>query len=333
MRPLSVSRNDRIAPSTGKGKGKARKGDSVMVIELRGALIEFWVGCRQRIDRFLGLFRRSGGKKGGARRRPPSRLQRSVRRLGIGSSVGIVLFMLGLWIWHSGFLGRVAAEIETAAAAAMTSAGLTVQQGELVGRDLAPRQDLARAVGLKRGDPILFVDVDEIRERLEGMGWIKSATVVRELPTTVRVTIDERVPLARWQRDQRTVLIDADGEEITSRGLDRFKHLPRVVGGGAELQAAGLLDLLAAEPRLFAMVRHATLIRQRRWDIGLEGGITVRLPEQDIPAAWRRLAKIDRKQRLLRRDLVAVDLRYGDRLVVRLTPKAAQARRELDRQT
>ena len=331
MRPLSVSRNDRIAPSG--GKGKSRKGDSVMVIELRGALIEFWVGCRQWIDRFVGLFRRTGGKRGAGRRRPPSRLQRSIRRFGVGSSVSIVLFVLGLWIWHSGFLGRVAAEIEAAAAAVMTEAGLTVQQVTLIGRDLAPRQDLARAVGVKRGDPILFVDVDEIRERLEGIGWIRSATVVRELPRTIRVTIDERVPLARWQRDQRTVLIDAEGEEIASRGLEAFKHLPRVVGGGAENRAADLLALLAAEPRLFAMVRHATLIRQRRWDVGLEGGITVRLPEQDIPAAWRRLAKIDSKQRLLQRDLVAVDLRYGDRLVVRLTPKAAQARRELDRQT
>jgi cell division protein FtsQ len=84
-----------------------------------------------------------------------------------------------------------------------------------------------------------------------------------------------------------------------------------------------------AEPALFARVRDAVRVRDRRWDIELDNGMTVRLPEQGADVAWRHLAIMDREQKLLDKALVSIDLRLPDRTVVRLTPEAAAARRPM----
>jgi len=69
------------------------------------------------------------------------------------------------------------------------------------------------------------------------------------------------------------------------------------------------------------------LVGGRRWNLHLDNGIDVRLPEENGAAAWSSLARIEREHKVLEKDLVSVDLRDPDRLVVRLTPDAAQRRR------
>ena len=66
----------------------------------------------------------------------------------------------------------------------------------------------------------------------------------------------------------------------------------------------------------------------RRWNLRFAGGIDVRLPEENAAQAWARLAELERKQRLLGRDVIVVDMRLPDRLVVRTTPEAAHLARD-----
>ncbi len=47
-----------------------------------------------------------------------------------------------------------------------------------------------------------------------------------------------------------------------------------------------------------------------------------------MPARWSISATLDREARLLTRDIVVVDMRLSDRVTVRLSEKAAQARQE-----
>ena len=52
------------------------------------------------------------------------------------------------------------------------------------------------------------------------------------------------------------------------------------------------------------------------------------LPETDVAQALERLVALDRDKKLLSRDITAVDLRLSDRVSVRLTDAAAQARED-----
>jgi cell division protein FtsQ len=62
----------------------------------------------------------------------------------------------------------------------------------------------------------------------------------------------------------------------------------------------------------------AVLVANSRWDLHLENGVTVKLPEKGIDAALAELVKLDSQSRLLDRDVSVIDLRLPDRITVRL---------------
>jgi cell division protein FtsQ len=75
-------------------------------------------------------------------------------------------------------------------------------------------------------------------------------------------------------------------------------------------------------------LRAAVLVADRRWNLKLTSGLDIRLPEAEVAQALDVLDALDRDKKLLSRDLTAIDLRLPDRVVVRLSDEAAQAREQ-----
>ena len=90
-----------------------------------------------------------------------------------------------------------------------------------------------------------------------------------------------------------------------------------IVGGDAPDEAPALFTLLAAQPRLSKRVRAAVRVGARRWNLRLDNGIDIQLPEENASDAWARLAELDREHRLLARDIELIDLRLPGRMIVR----------------
>lgn len=233
-----------------------------------------------------------------------------------------VLAAGGGWrLWQSGWVPDAIEKAKWKTIAASTRLGFKVDEILVVGRHETTRRDLLEAVRLARGAPILAFDLDAARRRIETLPWIKTASVERMLPSTVLLNVSERRPLALWQHKGRFALIDTDGEVILRKDLERFADLLVVVGADAPEHTAQLLQTLAAEPQLMALVKAAVRVGGRRWNLRLEGDIDVRLPERDAAAAWTRLAEYERTHRVLERDVQILDLRIPDRLIVRKVPK------------
>ncbi len=252
-----------------------------------------------------------------ARRRASSRW--SSRPVRIGAAVMFFAAALGgpTWLWRSGWVADMWREARGSAVTVSADIGLTVREVLLEGRVFAPRATVLKAVGLRIGDPIMGFDPERIRARLESMPWIISAAVERRLPDSVRIRIVEREPIALWQRKGKLSLVGRDGVPITGRDLGRFSDLLVIVGSDAPLHAPGLLIMLSAEPALSKRVRAAVRVGSRRWNLKLDNGIGVRLPEDGAAAAWARLADMEKRHRLLDDDIDTIDLRLPDRLIVR----------------
>lgn len=215
-----------------------------------------------------------------------------------------------------GPLGLFAA-VGDGALAATGALGLKVREILVEGRNRVPAPTVMATLGLRRGAPILGVGVDALRTQLEAIPWVESAVVERRLPDTIYVRLTERQPLALWQHDGHFSVIDAKGVVVQDE-VGEFAHLPIVVGDDAPAHAEALLLLLATEPDLQKRVAAAIRVGGRRWNLKLDNGIDVRLPEDDAASAWSRLAELERDHQLLSRDVVAVDLRLPDRLIVRV---------------
>jgi cell division protein FtsQ len=206
--------------------------------------------------------------------------------------------------------------------AATASLGLAVDNIEVEGRETTDAATIMAALAASRGTPILAVSPSRAREQLQTLPWVRSAVIERRLPGTLHVRLVERKPLAIWQHDGQQQLIDRDGAVIPVKDLGRFAKLPIVVGDDAAKHAAALLDMLSSEPELAARVGAAVFVGGRRWNLRIDGAIDVLLPEAAPEAAWAQLARLERSNGLLKRDVQVVDLRFGDRLILRVNNSA-----------
>ena len=251
-------------------------------------------------------------------RRAPLRRRLRPAFYGTAAAAAIGCMVWGVhWSFMSGFLEHASDRIEQGVFDATIGAGLAVHEVLVEGRVETTKEQLLKTVGIRRGDPILALDTEAIRDRLIALGWIANATVERRLPSTVYLRLWERKAMAIWQHNGTFVLVDRAGAEIGTQGLDRYTHLKVIVGKGAPLHAPDLLDMLATAPPLMKRVRAATWVSGRRWNLRLDDGIDIRLPEENPQTAWTRLATLERDRQLLNQDIIAVDLRIRDRLVVR----------------
>ncbi|HEX9792026.1 MAG TPA: FtsQ-type POTRA domain-containing protein [Kiloniellales bacterium] len=256
------------------------------------------------------------------RRRPLPIDWRRRARFATAGAGGLAVVGLG-WLMVDGWYGRQLAAIGDSLYAASASAGLNVQDVLVEGRARTQREAILATLGLSRGTPILSFDPHAAKERLETLPWVHEATVERRLPDTVYLRLSEREPLALWQYEGKLAVIDRTGQVIAGAPAAAFATLPVVVGEDAPRTAEALLRVLDSEPELRVRVAAAIRVQGRRWNIRLHDGIDIRLPESNAAAAWAELARLQREHEVLQRDVVTIDLRLPDRLVVRTSPGAA----------
>lgn len=214
--------------------------------------------------------------------------------------------------------------------AAANVAGFKVKQVNLSGQNHVTPQEILATAGIKPTTSILFVDADATRAELESLPWIASASVRKIYPDRIDIAIVEREAYALWQINGQIKVIARDGMPIAPYSDDpRYVNLPIVVGEGAEKRVVEIVEALARVPALRDQVRAAILVADRRWTLKLRNGIDVRLPEDGLDKALLQLADLDRDKRLLTRDITIVDLRLPDRVVVRLSDAAADARMQM----
>ncbi len=162
-----------------------------------------------------------------------------------------------------------------------------------------------------------LVDLEGVRQKLLKYGWIADAQVSRRLPDKLVVHIIERQPAAVWQEKGQLTLIDATGEPLQRISADELPELPRVIGEGANWQTPAYRALLDAAPALRPLVKAATWVGNRRWNIVFQTGETLVLPEEEPEKALVKFAELDGAQALLGKGWLRFDMRDPTRLVVR----------------
>lgn len=258
--------------------------------------------------------------------RRPGRLRlwlRRSRRFAKPAALGaiaLVAFAAGALAWRSGLPGQLAETVRERIVAASASGGLVVARVTVEGRMHADAAEILAASGLAQGQPMLDVSPEAVRARLEALPWVEQASVQRRFPGHVHLVIEERTPFAIWQNRGRFALIDRQGRMIVRDAVERFAALPLVVGEGAASEAATLLGVLAMYPEVKQRVTAAVRVNQRRWNLRLVSGADVLLPEGHEAAALERLVALHHENQVLDRQLVAVDLRLPDRMVLRPAP-------------
>jgi len=214
------------------------------------------------------------------------------------------------------------------AEALSSSAGFALEDVHISGNAETSDITVLEQIGLNGVTSVLSISVEEARKRLIELPWVVDAQVTKVYPRSLSVKLVERLPVAIWQHGDDLSLIDARGDIIAPFGGARHAELPLYVGLGADRHADELEARLIFHPELKSRVKAAIRVADRRWDLRLDNGVTIRLPEREIDAALARFDDFDAGRGILDRDIEAVDLRLDDRVTLKLTEAAYERREE-----
>ena len=247
---------------------------------------------------------------------------------GIGSAAGaaIILGSIAYGAVKGDHVPAVVAALKDARDAAANTAGFRITAVALAGNHHVSREEVLAIAGVTGTASLLFLDVDQARDRLKTNPWISDASVLKLYPGQLQIVVSEREAFALWQKQGRVSVIADDGTVLEPFVAPRLSRLPLVVGSGAQTRAREFLTLLEPYPALRETVLAAVLVGERRWNLRLKNGIDVELPETDAASALERFVTLDRQKNLVTRDIQVIDLRLPDRVTVRLSDAAAQAR-------
>lgn len=270
-----------------------------------------------------------GSSRGVRRRSAGAPIEKRIpRHLGTWLTLGFFSGVVTLGLFQGGHLDTFTREHGQPHHALARALGLGLESITISGISQMRETEVLAAGGLNAKQSLVFLDVNDLRERLERVPLVESATVRKLYPNELVITLTERKPYALWQNNGELFIIASDGTVIDLMQDDRFVNLPFVVGENANVRSKEYFAILEAAGPLKSRIRAGTLVSGRRWTLKMDNGMDVRLPEKGAADALARLVKLENEQKILEKDVLAIDLRMADRVVVRLTEEAALARAE-----
>jgi len=213
---------------------------------------------------------------------------------------------------------------------------LAVESVSVAGSVNASAAEIARTLGLRAGTPLLSLDREELARRVTAHPWIRDAKVAVLRPGRILVQVEEREstavavlgsPPSRW-------LVDRDGTPFLPVALAESQGLVAILGLEDASPSVADSRLREGVDIVQALERHGlTEIREVRLGghapselpalrVGVErdGGPEVLLGSGDLDPKLERLAALLAAPFDEVREASSIDLRFGDRMVLRSGP-------------
>lgn len=268
----------------------------------------------QRPARDLPKVQPGAAKRGKPRKESVlSRLMPSRTMLVLAATGTVLVLLLALAV--TGVLGRAFHGLKTATNTVSSDAGFSIRAIHITGERRTPAATIAAALDLHENQSIFSADLAAARARLLALDWVASADVVRRYPDSIFVTIVEKRPFAIWQTPPdpfnvaHLAVVERNGGMITTKDVESFAHLPKLIGAGAPKAAADLVDSVQTHRAISARIAAYEYVSQRRWNLLLNDGVVVKLPEQGWQKEVDALEKLIIDKGILERDIREIDLR------------------------
>ncbi|MCW1960407.1 MAG: FtsQ-type POTRA domain-containing protein [Mycobacterium sp.] len=126
----------------------------------------------------------------------------------------------------------------------------------VIGTGVVPTEEVVAAAAIKMGTPLLQIDTDEVAERVAEIRRVASARVQREYPSSVRITVVERIPVVVKDFPDGPHLFDRDGVDfVTAPPPPGMAYLDVDNPGPADPPTKAALEVMTAlRPEVVAQV-------------------------------------------------------------------------------
>ncbi len=237
-----------------------------------------------------------------------------------------------------GFLGLLVLALGLVVLANIWKSDLKVKRVTIEGNRIVETAEIMQLIKVAKNSQLQDVDLMAVRRDILSHHFIKDVVVERDLPATLRVTIEERVPLAIINGSE-ILYLDEDGVVLPHSISKQLIDLPVLTGIPAESQATPgktlkspdiqeALKILATSKMVSKELYHMiSEVRLRNGgDIVLyaaEHGVPIFFGHGDIASKLIRLETFwnDVVREQGSEKLQYVDLRFDDQVVVRWNQK------------
>ncbi|MDE0696161.1 MAG: cell division protein FtsQ/DivIB [Boseongicola sp.] len=259
----------------------------------------------------------------------PSRLEYRMKRLMLrpsmrpfrryGMPVIALATLAGLWAFDEGRREGALAFVAELRNEIGERPELVVRMMTVEGASPALAASIREALSIEFPVSPFNLRLAELREKVETLDAVAHASLQVRSKGVLVVAVDERVPVAVWRSDGGLELLDKTGYRVaTVPSRVSRPDLPLVAGLGADAAIPEALRLYGVARPIRDRLRGFIRVGERRWDVVLDRGQTIKLPEMQAVTAFEKVVELDVAQDLLERDISVVDFRNSQRPVLRL---------------
>ncbi|MDM8335751.1 cell division protein FtsQ/DivIB [Wolbachia pipientis] len=196
----------------------------------------------------------------------------------------------------------------------LLSNGFSIDKVVVTGNKFTNEKDILNLVN--KTQPIMYISLSKLADSIQSAsGWVKHVRIHRMLPNTLYINIDEHKPFALWKNDNKTSVIDSEGKVIVNDYL--IDNLAVITGQNSLSNLKFIKDILESKTQLSDHISSCIYVGKRRWNIILDNGSTVKLPEDNPYSAWDYLNHLQNTTDFTFSDWSIIDIRITDKIFVK----------------
>lgn len=165
-----------------------------------------------------------------------------------------------------------------------------VKQIQIIGASAVAKKNLQKDLIPLIGKPIVDIPVNDLKQEVLSRGWVRNASVHKNLNGKITISILEQNPYFLWESNKDVYkIIDSKNKVVTKKlsfSLDKLI----VIKEGQEA-------LNNIEELRFLMYKDLNLLKQIKlltfnglnWVITLHNGLYIKLPENNLSVAYAKL--------------------------------------------
>jgi cell division protein FtsQ len=191
-------------------------------------------------------------------------------------------------------------------------------------------EKLLKTAGIKPGVNIFNVDLAQVSQSLKSAFAAENFTVYRRLPNTIVISVRERKPVALLNMNT-LVGVDKDGVPLPHVGADMVGALPIITGiksisslsdstvKARLLTGLRMLNRISKDaPSVYTRISEVDVSNTAELGISLvDNGLQVIIGDRDWVRKIPNLEKVINEVTWRRSDAKAVDIRFGEKIIVR----------------
>ncbi|MEL7115155.1 MAG: cell division protein FtsQ/DivIB [Pseudomonadota bacterium] len=169
------------------------------------------------------------------------------------------------------------------------------------------------------------LNLEDMKGVVEELDAVATAELLIKPGGILHLEVTERVPAIIWRDRGILELLDVTGRRVAAiQSRTERPDLPLIVGEGADQAVPEALAIYAAAEPLETRIRGLVRMGERRWDLALDRGQRVMLPEIGGVTALEQVLAIDAARELLARNVTHIDMRQPARPTLRMAESAVE---------